>query len=749
MIRKLPAFIVLLICAIPLSMGTQPRREPGGVEDAAAMIRQDIEALCALGPRPAASPGEARAAEHIAARFRSLGLAADIEPFEVESFEIDSVEAKIGSVTFRPVGLGLDPYAGEIGYSGPFVVLDPQDAAGWPSRDHVAGKAVVTSEGGDPSLHFRIAAQGPRMIVDLSADDLERVRASTEGEISVTIRGGLVKAESRNVVARIGTDAPSPQIVIGAHLDAYRDSPGANDNASGIAALLETARSLMTDGIPAGIGLTFVAFGAEEVGVAGSRAFVDRHAAELKDCALAFAFDDLGGIGPVQVERNGGRGEAGPVTAGATFPEPYRGRAWEGLRSSWRLLPPPSLFAAVGEGVHPPWLVESIDAAARESGFEMAFGGLGGSDQMAFAAAGIPTSGVFAPNGRGHTPGDRPDTVEVATVARGVDVAGRIIRKVVTRFTPPRSPSPSAPDSVRAPAEAESHAMADVRFLASDKLRGRRAGTPDADAAAKYIAERLRAAGVAALPGAPDYFQEVTRPAGSGATASQNVIGVIRGSDPRKADEYVLLAAHYDGLGTSAVDGVMRTFNGARDDAMGVAALLAAAESLAAHPSARSVLLLATTFEEEGLLGSGYFVRHPPVRLDRIAFVLNNDGAGAYEPGLWRIGGLERTTAAPLAEAAGRAHGLATLPYPEKLRHLFAEGDAMRFDERGIPSLTVSPGFLEGQVERISRVVHTPADRVDGEFDAGYLARFCAAYAGLARAIADAASVPTRVKTGS
>ncbi len=106
--------------------------------------------------------------------------------------------------------------------------------------------------------------------------------------------------------------------------------------------------------------------------------------------------------------------------------------------------------------------------------------------------------------------------------------------------------------------------------------------------------------------------------------------------------------AHRDHLGARSIDGVKTIFNGARDNALGAAVVLAAAESLAAMPPARSILVLATTAEEEGMIGSRFFVEHPLVPLPKVVFVLNNDGAGVYEPTLWCLGGLEQTTVKPL-----------------------------------------------------------------------------------------------------
>lgn len=291
---------------------------------------------------------------------------------------------------------------------------------------------------------------------------------------------------------------------------------------------------------------------------------------------------------------------------------------------------------------------------------------------------------------------------------------------------------------------ATSTPLAHVRFLASDELRGRKAGTAEADIAARYLAEQLRAAGVERVPGAPDYFQEVSWEREGVTSRSRNVVGVIAGREPRRAREHVLLVAHYDGLGTENAEGREVIFNGARDNALGTAALLAAAEALAAQPPARSILVLAVTAEEEPpfMIGSRFFVDHPPVPLNTIVFVLNNDGAGAYEEGIWSIGGLERTTAEPLVRSAGLPFELATEPYPPPFRPLYEKGDSISFARKGIPALTISPGFRRVD-ERVRKYVHSPADRVDETLDPGYLLRFCQAYARLARLIADAETVPS------
>ncbi len=647
------AALVALVAVSESGGPPAARRLP---EEFAARARHHIEAICAIGPRPAGSPNEGRTAAYIADQFLALGIIPIIEPFPFETFEPDGVEVRIADRMFLPAGLGLDPYSeeGSPSYSGEFFLLDPSAPAGWPSPAAVVGKAVVTSEAGLASLHFRIAAMRPACIIYATDRDFSLIGKLGTRTLSLSGRGRLIEGMSRNVIARLGAKPPAPQIVVGAHLDAYRDCPGANDNASGIAALLEIARHLKGLGVPQGIGLTFVAFGAEEAGILGSRRFVERHGEELKSCRLALVLDNLGGEGPVSIERDGGRRNPSGDPGKTPIPAVYRGRSWEGLRYRWKLIPTPALYAAIGTPYHPAWLIEAVDKTARGLGFAVQFTEMQGSDQMTFAQAGIATSGISAPNVRQHTPDDGPETVVIENVRRGAEAACGIIQNVWSLWR-----SGSRPEN---PVQSLDDPMAHVRFLASDELGGRRAGSREGEIAADYVRACLRAAGVAAFFSYPDYFQDVALPGSSPSPGkAPNVVGFIRGSDPERADEFVALVAHYDHLGRKSENGTEVVYPGARDNALGVAAVLSAAKELALNPPSRSILVLATTAEEEGMIGSRFFVEHPPIPLARIVSVLNNDGAGVTRPGLWCISGLESFAARPLAEAAGRDWGLTSI----------------------------------------------------------------------------------------
>lgn len=179
----------------------------------------------------------------------------------------------------------------------------------------------------------------------------------------------------------------------------------------------------------------------------------------------------------------------------------------------------------------------------------------------------------------------------------------------------------------------------DVRVLADDRLGGRLIGSPGADSAAAFLARRLKEAGLRPAPGG--WLQPFTvatdAPAaaatGIGGAIGKNVIGILPGRDPELRNEIVVVGAHYDHLGPGTFgaldpDSAGRVHNGADDNASGAAALVHIARRLAANPPARTVVFLGFSGEEEGLLGSDYYVKHPVFPLARTYAMVNMDMVG-------------------------------------------------------------------------------------------------------------------------
>jgi hypothetical protein len=157
-----------------------------------------------------------------------------------------------------------------------------------------------------------------------------------------------------------------------------------------------------------------------------------------------------------------------------------------------------------------------------------------------------------------------------------------------------------------------------VYTLASDSLQGRKAGTKYARMAADYIAAQFEEIGIEPYFG-DSYFHHFKRN-----NKCQNVVGVIRGSDPLLKNEYIVVGAHYDHLG--------KNYNGADDNASGVAAMIEIGRALKHNQSnlKRSIMLIAFDAEEDGLIGSGRFVFRSEAEIANIKLMISLDMIGYY-----------------------------------------------------------------------------------------------------------------------
>ena len=258
--------------------------------------------------------------------------------------------------------------------------------------------------------------------------------------------------------------------------------------------------------------------------------------------------------------------------------------------------------------------------------------------------------------------------------------------------------------------------LAAVRYLADDALEGRMAGSPGERCAADYIVAAFRRLGIEPAGEAGSWFQNVALASvlnphiqGTG----RNVIGMLEGADPVLRAEFVVIGAHYDHLGRSsenslAPDQAGDIHNGADDNASGVAAMLAIAQQLAAGPRpARSVLFLAFTGEESGLLGSAYFAAHPTVPLEKLTAMVNMDMVGRLGEAPLIVNGVDtaaewKTLLEPAAERAGVALAMSGEGY--------GPSDHTSFYSKDIPVLHFFTN-VHGDYHRPS----DDWDRIDGD----------------------------------
>lgn len=211
-----------------------------------------------------------------------------------------------------------------------------------------------------------------------------------------------------------------------------------------------------------------------------------------------------------------------------------------------------------------------------------------------------------------------------------------------------------------------------------------------------------------------------------GDVESQNVAGILRGSDPGKRSEYVVLSAHLDHLGVGEPINGDKIYNGAMDNASGVAAILEVAARLResnARP-ARSILFLAVTGEEKGELGSRYFAAHPTVPRASIVADVNTDMFLPLFPlKTLMVLGLDESDLGGDIQAAARELDLAVQADPEPQRNRFTRSDQYSFIKFGIPALAMKVGYEPNSPEAAiaakwtAERYHAPSDDLNQPVD--------------------------------
>jgi hypothetical protein len=290
----------------------------------------------------------------------------------------------------------------------------------------------------------------------------------------------------------------------------------------------------------------------------------------------------------------------------------------------------------------------------------------------------------------------------------------------------------------------------DIAYLASDALEGRLTGTPGNDSAAAYIARRYKSLGLTPLtPGFLQPFDALSaEEAHMGRTQprhSENVVALLRGTDPALKNEYVVIGAHFDHLGretTYAQDpeagNAIR--NGADDNASGSAAVMEIARILSANPPKRSIVFANFSGEELGLLGSQWFVSHPVVPLDHVVAMINFDMVGRLKNNKLIVYGTSTATELkPLLDSANAALDGGALQV-NGIGDGYGPSDQTSFYAKDIPVLH----FFTDQHEDY----HRATDDVE-KINSGGEARVVALSLSVARALANRQSHLTFVRAAS
>lgn len=231
---------------------------------------------------------------------------------------------------------------------------------------------------------------------------------------------------------------------------------------------------------------------------------------------------------------------------------------------------------------------------------------------------------------------------------------------------------------------------------------------------------------------------------------SDNVIGILRGSDPELRAEYVVVSAHLDHVGVGEPINGDRIYNGAMDNASGIATLIETAAGAAARGGLkRSIVFAAVTAEEKGLLGSRYFANRPTLTSGTIVANLNTDMFLPLFPlKSLVVQGLEESDLADDLKRVARPLAIEVLSDPEPERNAFIRSDQYSFIKTGVPALSLKVGFVKGSPEHQivlkwrSERYHAPSDDLAQPINRQAAEDFGKVYLALVQAVANRATRP-------
>ncbi len=232
---------------------------------------------------------------------------------------------------------------------------------------------------------------------------------------------------------------------------------------------------------------------------------------------------------------------------------------------------------------------------------------------------------------------------------------------------------------------------------------------------------------------------------------ASNVVGLLPGTDRKLKNEYVIMSAHLDHQGVGRPVNGDSIYNGAMDDASGIASVIEIArlmEATGVKPK-RSIIFLAVTAEEKGELGSRYFAAHPTVPFGQIVADINLDMfLPLYALKVIEVQGLSESTLGETVRAAAMEFGVAVQVDQEPEQNRFTRSDQYSFIRRGVPSLAFKFGYEKGSPEEKTRkdwvknIYHKPSDDLNQPVDQAAAAQFDRIILSLLRRVADAKDRP-------
>jgi hypothetical protein len=205
-----------------------------------------------------------------------------------------------------------------------------------------------------------------------------------------------------------------------------------------------------------------------------------------------------------------------------------------------------------------------------------------------------------------------------------------------------------------------------------------------------------------------------------------NIVGKIEGTDPVMKKEHLIMCAHYDHVGVQSGEGQDSIYNGTRDNGIGTTGLINAAKYFGQNPAKRSIIIIALTGEEKGLLGSQYYTNNPKIPLEESVFALNIDNSGYTDTENITLLDTARTNIDALVYQAANEAGLGVMGDRIPSQGYYERSDQVSFASKGVPAINFKMS-MEAFDERISKYYHQPNDEFDS-VDHEYVYKYWISY---------------------
>jgi acetylornithine deacetylase/succinyl-diaminopimelate desuccinylase-like protein len=372
-----------------------------------------IKKISSFGFRKAGSDAEEKTIKYLVNYFGSLGLDTKIDTFNYKAYELSDINLLINGDKLNSDKIWIDPYSNET-LNGPGIVFGSDSSFQNYFRNDYTKKIIIASDKVNP---YRLALNTPKALIVLPDSVLHSYNPHNL-KVSIDLNGKILDYKSFNIIASYKAKS-TKEIIISAHWDSF-NGPGASDNASGLSVLLELAKYLTSINFPHN--LKFVAFGAEEQGLIGSKAFVIKYRNELEKIKFLFNIDGAGGHKDIYIEEQGGvrnSPKVGEFIFNTTLPL----FATTDFKNNWHYNKPTPASSNV-----PDWLVKSITSSFEDQGYEYIKGNEMGSDHQVFFMSGVPATNIcYCGGNKTHGPEDIPEQINID----GLEKTGKVVALVI------------------------------------------------------------------------------------------------------------------------------------------------------------------------------------------------------------------------------------------------------------------------------------------------------------------------------